>query len=192
MGRRCPPREREQAGLGSLAIYGRNPAWALDGERSSSDARRDRACGCRRITTMTAPRRRGDVQWSPWSPDGRRALYLSTLYVRRVNRAEVGTMSPDGTGKKRLYRGPCCVVGCPSGQATGQGWRFRPATIPQRKSSRNLRRRCRRTRLRSFTRVPAAELAWQPTQRRTQGRRDERARPTTAAYERRVTAPSFT
>jgi Tol biopolymer transport system component len=167
--------------LTSLAIYGRNPAWARDGKAihvaTLEGIVRVGANGSQ--TLLTAPRQRGDdpPQWASWSPAGSRVVYLSMQhrfsrrYGTYVYRTGVWTMSPHGAGKKRLYDGPCCVATPPIW--SGDGTRVAFSTFdPSHKGNRagtfvvNADGR----QLRSLTPVTAEQLAWQPTDHRAQRR----------------------
>jgi Tol biopolymer transport system component len=154
----------------SLAIYGRDPAWAPDGTAvlvATSEG--IVTVGADGSQTLTAPRRRGDVAWSVWSPDGTRVLYLGALSGSRVNAVGVGTMRPNGTGRKRLYGGPCCVRP-PAWSGDGKRVAFstsdpfhhgtRAGTFVIDADARQLR---------NLMRLTAAELAWQPAQQRNEG-----------------------
>lgn len=105
-----------------LATEGYNAAWARDGRTILVDTRRgvlSVATDERRATLLVSGIPGNGPGLPRWSPDGSRVLYFWTPRSPRGYRAEVWTMQPDGSGKRRLYRGPCCIG----------GW-FRPAWSP--------------------------------------------------------------
>jgi Tol biopolymer transport system component len=155
----------------SLAISGRDPAWEPDGESvlvATSEG--IVTVGADGSQTLTARRRRGDVAWSAWSPDGTRVLYFGVLSGSRVNAVGVGTMRPNGTGRKRLYGGPCCVR---PPVWSGDGKRVAFSTSdPFHHGTRagTFLIGADGSQLRSLMSVTATELAWQPVDRHMQQR----------------------
>jgi Tol biopolymer transport system component len=95
-----------------LAADGLNPAWAPDGKTILVDSRDGIASvsadGSGRTLLVAGSRGNGPGVPS-WSPDGRRVLYFWTPRETLGYRPEVWMMNPDGTGKKRVFRGSCCV-----------------------------------------------------------------------------------
>jgi Tol biopolymer transport system component len=98
--------------LQRLAAEGMNPAWAPDGKTILVETRRGiesiAADGSRR--TLIAPGSPAELPTAPsWSPDESRVLYFSFRREQRGFRAEVWSMRPNGSAKRRLYRQPCCL-----------------------------------------------------------------------------------
>jgi hypothetical protein len=81
-------------------------------------------------------------------------------------------MMPDGTEKKRLYRGPCCIStwSKPMWSADGTRVAISASRGPRYEvwAGGTFVVNSDGTRLRKLTPLPA-DLAWQPTDRRTQG-----------------------
>lgn len=86
--------------------------WSPDGSRIAFDAGNDTyavdANGSHRTLLISGGRGSGP-NVPTWSPDGRKLVYFQTPGTSGHFLAEVWTMSPDGSAKRRLYRSACCV-----------------------------------------------------------------------------------
>jgi Tol biopolymer transport system component len=98
--------------LTRLAAEGMNPEWAPDGRTILVQTRRgiERVAADGSGRTLIAPALPTEALGAPsWSPDGSRVSYFWIRREKRGYRAEVWTMKPNGTEKKRLYRQSCCL-----------------------------------------------------------------------------------
>jgi Tol biopolymer transport system component len=98
--------------LASAERFANDPVWSPDGRRIAFDG----------VDTIYVVGEDGSgraviLDGTPgsgpgvptWSPDGTRILYFNTPGTPGAFSAEVWTMSPDGSNRRRLYGSPCCV-----------------------------------------------------------------------------------
>jgi Tol biopolymer transport system component len=164
--------------LTRLAADGMNPAWAPDGKTILVDTRRgiESVAADGSHTAVIAPGRSpAEGPGVPsWSPDGSRILYFTTPHEKLGYRAEVWTMKPNGTDTTRLYRGSCCIGtwSKPVWSADGTRVALSASRGPRYEvwAGGTFVVDSDGTGLRKLTQLPA-DLAWQPTHQRSQGRR---------------------
>lgn len=89
------------------------PEWSPDGKRILFLPGPDglavmKTDGSHRHVILAGARGTGPGDPS-WSPDGRRIVFAQTPGRRGRYRFEIWTISPDGSGKERLYRSRCCI-----------------------------------------------------------------------------------
>lgn len=99
------------SGIAQLALLDSpaNPDWSPDGAMITFDAGDgiygvDAEGSHLRLLFSGPPD--GGPGYPSWSPDGNRILFLDTPRVANGFAAEVWTMKPDGSGRRRLYRSP--------------------------------------------------------------------------------------
>jgi Tol biopolymer transport system component len=97
---------------------GSDPEWAPDGQRIVFDTAPDsiavaNADGSDLQVLFTGPLELGGPRPS-WSPDGHKLVFVQTPGVHPHFYGEVWTMNADGSGKERLYRSGCCILGGPT------------------------------------------------------------------------------
>jgi Tol biopolymer transport system component len=104
---------------------GSDPEWAPDGQRivfntaPESIAVANADGSDLRYVLFTGPLEIGGPGPS-WSPDGHKLAFVETPGVHPHFHGEVWTMNADGSGKERLYRSGCCILGGPTWSPDGQ------------------------------------------------------------------------
>jgi TolB protein len=112
--------------LASATRFANDPSWSPDGRRIAFDGVDtiyvvDADGSDRALILDGTP---GSGPGVPtWSPEGRRILFFNTPGTPGRFSAEVWTMNPDGSNRRRLYESPCCVydwsppIWSPNGEA---------------------------------------------------------------------------
>jgi Tol biopolymer transport system component len=96
-----------------------NPVWSPDGRRIAFDAVDNLNIRTARLFVMKADGSRmrvlrsGPADTGPgvpaWSPDARRIVFLTTPGTPGSYRAAVWVINRTGSGRRLLYRSPCCI-----------------------------------------------------------------------------------
>jgi Tol biopolymer transport system component len=112
-------------GFRMLVKSGSDPEWAPDGHRIVFNASGDsiavaKADGAALQVLFRGPLEVGGGIGPSWSPDGRKLVFVQTPGVHPHFHGEVWTMNADGSGKERLYRAGCCILGGPTWSPDGR------------------------------------------------------------------------
>ena len=106
------------SGIAQLALENSpaNPSWSPDGAMITFDAGDGiyvvDADGSHLRLLVSGPPA-GGPGYPSWSPGGNRILFLDTPRLATGYAAELWTMKPDGSGRRRLYRSLCCGIWSP-------------------------------------------------------------------------------
>lgn len=112
-------------GLTMIVKSGAAPEWAPDGQRIVFNTAPDSIAVANadgsdlHYVLLTGPLEIGGPGPS-WSPDGHKLVYVETPGVHPHFHGEVWTMNADGSGRERLYRSGCCILGGPTWSPDGR------------------------------------------------------------------------